>query len=110
MQSNGTVITNVISYNAQGLPSQYDITSNGPVSTTIAVNLSYNTDNQLVRLDSISESPFGTQTDGATYTYAPNDDGRLMSVQTIVSNGYTINEQFTYETGGRVMGVTMRYS
>ena len=33
-----------------------------------------------------------------------------MSVQTIVSNGYTINEQFTYETGGRVMGMTKRYS
>lgn len=106
-QSNGAVLTNAISYNAQGLPAQYDITSSGPVSMTIATNLTYNTDNQIIRLEAKTESPFGTQTDEATYTYAPNDDGRLISVQTIVSNGYTITKQFAYGTDGRVIGMTM---
>ncbi len=107
-QQGGGTTTNTISYNARGLPSQYDIKGSGLIGISGTVNLTYNADDQIVRMESTFASLFGEQTEETYYTYETTGARRLISVQSTVSNGYTFLKQFSYSPDGRVVGMTMQ--
>ncbi len=107
-QQGGGTTTNTISYNTRGLPSQYDVKGSGLVGVSGTVNLTYNADGQIVRMESTLASLFGGQTEDTYYTYENTGARRLISVQSTVSNGYTFLKQFSYAPDGRVVGMSMQ--
>jgi len=105
----GGTSTNTISYDSDGLVVAYDIEIEGPMSFTYNWVFIYNANDQVEKIVTEVNTPFGGRTDEGMYTYEAGTD-RLINVQVSTSNGDNILKTFSYGEDGRLTGMTMETS